>query len=791
MIKNYLTIALRALKRRKGYAFFNIAGLAIGFAACLVIGLYLRHETSYDEFHEKAERIFRVNMKSGDLGASGRIAANAVQPIAERFPEVVDYVRLYPSGEIIVSGSEPVAEDAFYYADPSFFDIFSFSLEKGNPRTALTEPNTVVLTEETATRYFSEENALEKTLELRDGTILRVTGVLEDVPSNSHLQFDLLASFSTLPAPESEYQSAMGYQSHTYFLLAEPAAAQHLNRKLSNMLSTESEGGMDEAYNWLGFAIEGMEVQLQPITAIHLQPFFGGMIQPVNSASTLYIFGCIALFVLLLACVNYINLSTARAAQRAKEVGMRKVVGAGRAQLARQFLGEAVITTFAAGLLALLLARILLRGFNALMRLELQFAYFGDASLLGLLIGVLLLVSLLAGGYPALVLSRFRPAEVLKGSSRGKIGGAGLRKGLVVFQFAVSIVIVVGALVAHSQIRFMDDMPRGYETEAIVSIPLPSGVQEQAETLKREVMRLPGVESASLAQGSPMSYFKLSVEYEGEEISVKSIAADADYLETMRMTLVAGEGFTEQAASDSIMAVIANETAAKIFSLYDDVSEPLTVNLAYGEQRLAGIVSDFHSGSFREPTGPMVIYSWPRRQNTLVLRLDQARIGTALPALERTWEQFTANVPFTYHFLDESLAQMYRNEARLANLSTAFAFLAILIACFGLFGLAAFAAEKRTKEIGIRKVLGASVPKLVGLLSKDFLKLVFVAFLIAAPLAYFAMQKWLEDFAYRIELGPWLFLGAGILVVLIALGTVSYQAVRAALADPVEALRNE
>ncbi len=786
MLRNYLKIAFRNLKRRKGYAFLNIAGLAIGFAACLVIGLYLRHELSYDEFHEKADRIYRLNMKVGDLGASYVIPAEGARAIAERFPEVIEYVRLHPSEEIVVSGKEPVAEEAFYYADPSFFDVFSFSLEAGNPETALAAPSTVVLTKETTERYFPEGNPMDETLTLRDGTVLRVTGVLENVPSNSHLQFDFLASFSTLPEP-----GGMSLQSHTYFVLTEPAAAQQLEAKLAGTLSTQTNERMEEVSDWLGFAMKEMELGLQPITAIHLQPFFGGMIQPATNVRTLYVFGCIALLVLLLACVNYVNLSTARAAQRAKEVGMRKVVGAGRGQLARQFLGEALLTTLAAGLLALLLARILLPGFNALMGLELTFAYFEDARLLILVSGILLLVSLFAGSYPALVLSRFEPAKVLKGSVRGRLGGAHLRRGLVLCQFAISIVIVVGTLVAHSQLRYMDDKPLGYETKAIVSIPLPDDLQERAETFKREVTRLTGVESASLAQGTPMNYFKSDVEYEGQKIPVKSITGDVDYLETMGMTLIAGEGFTEKAASDSSVAVVVNETAARIFDLYDDVGEPLAIDFASGDQRLVGIVSDFHSASLYEPIGPVAIYSRPASSNAFVLRLDQGRMAAALSAVRHTWEQITANVPFTYEFFDQKLEQLYRNEARLARLSTAFALLAILIACLGLFGLTAYAAERRAKEIGIRKVLGASVPSIVALLSKDFLKLVGIAFVIAAPVAYFAMQRWLEDFAYRIELGPWVFVGAGVLVLVIALATVSYQAIRAALANPVEALRSE
>ncbi len=786
MLKNYLTIAWRNLKQNKGYAFLNIAGLAIGFAACLIIGLYLRHELSYDEFHENAERIYRLNMKYGDLGASGLVPAEGARAIAQQFPEIANYARLYRSDVIITSGQEPVAEEDFYYTDPSFFDIFSFPLKQGNPETALAEPNTVVLTEEATIRYFSGENAVGQTLTLRNGTVLQITGVLKNIPSNSHLQFDFLASFSTLPAP-----SGFDLQSHTYFLLTKAATAKQLKAKLDRNYATQTKEGSENTFNRLGFMVKDLEFGLQPITKIHLKPFFGGMIQPVNRAQTLYIFGCIALFVLLLAGVNYVNLSTARAAQRAKEVGIRKAVGAGRGQLARQFLGEALLTALAAGILSLFLARLLLPGFNALMNLELSFTYFANLQLLTVVIGALLLTGFLAGAYPALVLSRFKSGDAVKGNSHERSGAINLRRGLVVCQFAISIIIVTATLVAQSQLRYINNKPLGFATEAIVSIPLTKDVKDRAETFKTEIMRVPGVESASLAHGTPIAYLRSDITYNGQKIPFKSLHADADYIETMQMKLIAGKGFPEYAAEDSTVQIVVNETAARIFELKNKVGELLTVDFAQGEERLVGIVSDFHSASLHEQIGPVVIYSRPYFNNSLVLRLGRSQISSTLSALQNKWQQFTADAPFIYHFLDESLRQLYEDEARLAGLTTVFALLAILIACFGLFGLAAFAAERRTKEIGIRKVLGATVANIVGLLSKDFLKLILIGFIIAIPIAWYAMNQWLQDFAYRIEIGPGIFLLAGALAVLIALATVSWQSIRAALANPTDSLRSE
>ena len=791
MLRSHLITALRNLRRRKGYAFLNISGLAIGLAACLVVGLYVHHEFSYDEFHRKGDRIFRLNMKIGQLGASSRGGAEGAKAIASRFPEVVNYVRLFPSKEVIVSGQEPVVEEALYYADSSFFQIFTFPLQKGNPSTALDNPNSVVLTQKAAERYFPHGEAMGRTLRLRDGTVLRVTGIAENPPSNSHLKFDVLISFSTLPPDQSAESAGWGYQSHSYFLLTQASAARTLEAKLGEHLSTETDSGMEKAENWLGFAIRGMEFGLQPIDAIHLQPDFGGMIQPANDVQMLYAFGFIALFILLLACINYINFSTARAAKRSKEVGVRKAVGAGRLQLIRQFLGETLLLTLGAVLLALLMARLLLPAFSGLMGVELSFPSPGDVRFLGVVFGLTVLVGLIAGSYPALVLSRFRSAEVLKGASTKRMGGAALRKSLVVFQFAISMVIVVGALVAHNQLQYMQDKPLGYDTSTIVSIPLEEPVLEKAQTLKAEVLRVPGIVSASLAQGTPIRYMKSDVEFEGETVTMTSTAGDADYLRTMGMTLVAGSGFSTATESDSVKAVVVNETAARIFNLYDDVGATPPVDLAYGKQRLVGIVSDFHSATLHQPIGPVAIFSRPSLYRSLILRIDPSSTSSALVGARQAWQQVTADMPFNYRFLDARLAELYRSEARMAQLSTTFALLAVLIACFGLFGLVAFAAENRTKEIGIRKVLGATVPGIIGMFAKDFLKLVVAASLVAAPVAYFLMQRWLEDFAYRIDLGPKLFIAAGLAMILIALATVSYQAARAALANPVKSLQSE
>ncbi len=770
--------------RNKGYTFINITGLTIGLSACLLIGLYISFESSYDEFHKKAYRIYRLNMKTG-LGASGVIPAYGAKQIAQKFPEVVNFTRYYHSDEIIIHDGRPIKEEAFYYTDASFFDIFDFSFKKGNSETALSQPNSVVVTEKTAKRYFPEGNAMAQAITLRDGTVLQVTGILESIPFNSTIQFDFLASFSTLPAPKG-----FDLQSQTFILLNKENNADALADKLNAIVSNKSKEGQERAYQFLGFMITGLEFGLQPITGIHLRPFWGGMIQPANNVKILYIFGCIALFVLLLACMNYMNLSTARATQRAKEISMRKVAGAHRGQLIKQFLGEAVLTTIAAGILALALAKLLLSPFNALMGLNLSFNIMFSPQSFLLFAGLLLIVGLLAGSYPALILSRFKSSPILKTSGKEPSKGS-FRKGLVVFQFSVSIIIILLTLTAHNQLRYIRSKPLGYQTKAIVTLPLPNDLKQQSKVFKQEILRLSGIESASIAGGPPVKFITSATGYEGQTVEITTIAADSDYLETMGMRLIAGQGFDTPLKSDSTLSIVVNETAAQIFDLYDDVGEPLPVDLAFGSPLLTGIVNDFHTASLHKPIKPTVIYEYPHFMDSIVLRLNTSNIALTLDNLEKVWSRLAPAVPFTYHFLDETLEQLYRTEIRTAQLVTVLALLSLFIACLGLFGLAAYAAQRRTKEIGIRKVMGATVANIVGLLSKDFLKLVLIGFVIAVPVAWYFMNQWLQDFAYRIDIGIGIFLLAGGLTLLIALATVSWQSVRAALANPVDSLRSE
>ena len=780
MIKNYLKIALRHIRHHTGYTVINLTGLTVGLAGCLLILLYVRHELSYDRFHEHADRIVRVVWNVSDFGKTARVPVATLRRFKEDFPEVEAATHVYRRAIVVRRDGELVEEPEALYADSSFFTVFSFSLVAGNPNTALREPNTVVLTRSAARRHFGEADPLGHDLVLNDGATLRVTGLMEDVPSNSHLQFDALLSLTTLPGLD---EATLGFQGGQYLLLTAPEAAAAVVAKLDER--TAQEPGAVFAY--FGWSITGMSFDLQSLTDIHLRSDFLRADDTHSDIRYLYLFSLIAAFMLLLACINYMNLATAQATQRAREVGVRKTLGAYRSQLAGQFLGESLVLSIVALLLAMGLVEALLPLFNAVAGKALRPAY--DPATLALFGSMALVAGLLAGSYPALFLSRFRPVQVLRGTGP-KGSGAALRKVLVTFQFAVTIVLLVATLVVEEQLHYMQQKRLGYEPELVLQLPLKGGLQAQAQTFKAEARRLPGVVQGALAAGLPgFGGITTTWEKEGETYFVKILLADPDYLTTMGMQLVAGRNFDAARPADTA-AVVMTEAAARLFGMEERLGEPEVLKF-WGAQTPIGIVHDFHTAPLREPMVPTLISQKQGQYDVLVLRLEANRVTETLAALATLWKKFAPEEPFRYTFFDEMLARQYDAEQRLARLFSAFTTLAIFIAGLGLFGLAAFTAEQRTKEIGVRKTMGASVTSIVVLLSKDFLKLVSLAFVVAAPLAYFAMHRWLDAFAYQVDLSWWIFGITGLAALAIVLLTVGYQAIRAALADPVKALRYE
>ena len=633
MFKNYFKIAYRNLLRHKGYTAINVVGLAVGMAACLLIGLYVRSERSYDHFHEYADRIYRVTWTTG-FGGTAAVPASMLPKFKEDFDGVEAATHLFGKHLVARQDGEWVREEDFLYADSSIFDVFSFSLKAGDPDAALREPGTVVLTEATARRYFGDRDPLGQTLTLNDSSVLRVTGVIADVPPNSHLQFDAFVSLITLTGVEglSKHDEALGFMGWQYLLLTGPEAAASVDARLDGIV-----GQGREAFNaYFGWWLEGSSFDLQALTRIHLYSKLSGEAGANGDARTLYLFSLIALFILLLACINYMNLATARAVQRTREVGVRKVVGARREQLVGQFLSESLLLSLGALLLAAVLAEAASPLLSLLAGRTFTISY--DASTLGLFVGVALVTGLLSGSYPALVLSRFEPVRMLQGDVITR--GALLRKVLVTFQFAVTAVLIIAALVVQRQLGYLQTKNLGYDTEQVLQLPLVGELSTQAEVFKTEVSQFASVANASLASGIPgRGGFVSTVEVDGEAHQVRYLVGDPDYLETMGMALREGRPFDPALATDSAGFLI-NEIGARQLGLTDKLGRPDAQPVWMGVSKPLGIVEDFHTTSLRDPIIPTVILMDPAWYRSLVLRLQKGRVAEALAELEAVWQRF-------------------------------------------------------------------------------------------------------------------------------------------------------
>lgn len=785
MLKNYLKIALRTFGRHKGYTFINVAGLAVGLACFLLIALYVQDELRYDRFHENADRIVRVQ-KENDLTVTPTIVA----PLFKRtFPEVEEAARLYNisgfSPQIVRYGERVFQEERFFYADSTVFDVLTLPLVAGTPESALNRASTIVISESMAQKYFGDENPMGKLLQVGPERQFEVTGVMEDLPSASHVQFDFLASFASTHWAEREIWGSANFL--TYLLLTDPSAIHPLRRKIAEQMAEARAAG--EVY-------DGFELNLVPLTSIYLD--FEG------HRTYVYLFSAIALLILLIACINYMNLATARAARRAQEVGVRKVSGAHRGQLMRQFYGESALLVVFALAVALALAALALPLFNALSGKSLSLGHFQDPLLLLTLLGIGVVVSLVAGSYPALLLSSFRPAQVLKGAYRTSRGGVFFRKGLVVFQFAISVFLLVATAVVFSQLRYVQTTNLGFDKEQVVVLPFGDRALHEMRTMLKDALlqhaNVLHVAAINRVPGYQWSGYGLTIEgldlQEGEMFPIVGVPADKDAIETLGLELIAGTGFptSESYQPDSARYVyIVNETTLRQLGWTPE--EALGKRMSLSDSRrtgeLVGVVKDYHFLSLHEPFYPLAYFIEPWQANHLVVKIAPDDVPGTLAAIRGTWERMVPHRPFEFSFLDEQLDALYRSEQQISQIFSVFAILAVLIACLGLFGLAAYAAEQRTKEIGVRKVLGATVPQIVMLLSKEFTRLVLVAFVVAVPLAYIAMQRWLDSFTFRIDVPWWLFLAAGLATLAIAWLTVSYQSVRAALSDPAKSLRYE
>ncbi|MEM6644948.1 MAG: ABC transporter permease [Bacteroidota bacterium] len=786
MLKNYLITGARNLRRKPGYSVINVLGLAVGVACCLLLLLYVRDELSYDRHHEHADSIYRINMHVPGLGGDVGVTPTIVAPLMQReFAEVQVATRLNVSGGVIRAGEVVLDDNAFYFADSTFFDVFTHVFIHGDPATALSRPQTVVITASMARRYFGEANPMGQTLVHNNDVSFEVTGVIEDLPSQSHYQFDALASFTSRPRWSStETWSSANF--FTFIRLRDGSTTTALEDKLVTYLTALRDAG--EEYR---------DLRLQPLTDIHLRSDVAYDLDATGDRSTVYALSTIALLVLLIACINYMNLATARSAQRAKEVGVRKALGAFRRQLVGQFFSESALLTLAGLLLAIGLVVVGLSGFNAISGKALTAQSLLTPSVMGLIAGIFVLVSVVAGGYPALYLSRFQPVRVLRGQTTRGQGNTWLRQGLVVLQFGISAVLLVGMLVVMNQLRFMSDQNLGFDSEHLAALPINDPtLSRQHDAMAQALRQHPGIVSTTAVNAVPGRLGWTSELYSparmDEAFLTKGLPADVGVIDGLGLELLAGRSFPPNppAPDSGAFQYIINEQALAQFGWTpeDAIGQPV----AMGNDRLGsivGVVKDFHFSSLHEPIEPLSIWYEPSQAQYVVVRLAAGNPTEAMSHMENVWQQFAPHRPFSYELLNDVYDQLYRNEERLGQIVTLFASLALLVACLGLFGLASFTTEQRTREIGIRKVLGASVPGLVGLLSKDYLRLVTLAFVLAAPLAWVGVGQWLGTFAYRVPVGAGLFILAGGLAVVVALTAVGYQSVRAATSDPVRSLR--
>ena len=786
---NYLKTAWRKAKREKAFAAINLIGLAVGLACGILTTLYVRQELGYDRYHARKDRIYRLT--TGVRGAAYEGIAKVPGPwgvtAAREIPEVERVVRFVLMNEILVGRGEVRAyERGGMYADLSVFDVFSFPLLRGDPATALARPGTVVVTESFARRYFGDADPVGGTLTFDTKNDYRVTGLMKDVPAGSHFTFDFLVSLETYANPMRE--SWVWNQFYTYFLLKEGASPDAVAARFPAILGRNMAAEEASAY----------DVRLQKLTDIHLRSHLFREIEPNSTMANVTIFSAVALLILAIAGINFMNLTTARALARAKEVGVRKAVGASRLQLTRQFLAESLLMSAAAFALSLGLAALLLPVFRPLAGPSLVLFGASQAGFLAAMAGLALVVGLAAGLYPAFVLSAFRPADALRGQARGLRGGL-FRKGLVVFQFAASAFLLVATGIVRDQLHYVQGKRLGFDMDHLIVVPIrDDGMRSGYETAKRELLGVPGVLGAS-ASGNLPGGSDWGIPYEAEGLSsdslppMRQLLVDQDFMATYKLELASGRSFSVDHPTDATSAVMINEEAARQLGWADPLGKTMAVPaLKRGASPIIGVIRDFHFRSLHEKIGPiMVLVATPEMMTVLSLRIRADDAAATLAGLERKWRELDPAHPFSYSFLDERFARLYERERRTGTLLLSVAGLAVFVACLGLFGLAAYAAGKRTKEIGIRKAVGASARGIVVMLSKDFTRLVIIGYLAALPVVVWLMGRWLEGFAYRTAIGIGPFVAAGLAVLAAGWLSVGFQSIRAARANPTDALRYE
>lgn len=786
MLKNYFKIALRNIVRQKTFSTISIAGLVLGLTSFLIIFLYVFNELSYDRFNGKYEKIFRVTggcNNNGTRSNYARTPAPLADALKKEFPGITNTSRLAKEEKVLLScGVKKFYEENVFFVDPSFLTIFTYPQIAGDRNNVLIEPMCVLLSESAADKYFGKTNSIGKTLRYNDKYDLKITGILRDAPANSHFHFDFLISMaSTNQIYGSDFATnRMNTSVYTYLLLNRPEYAQQIERKFPSFLK-----------NYYGGLLDFIEptLTLQPLSQIHLYSNIGGEIEVNSDIKYIYIFSVVGLMILIMACINYMNILTAGYSKRIKEIGVRKVLGANKAVLIKQFIGESILTAFLAFFITIIISFLFLPVINSLIGRSLILDLKQNYMLIIVMVIVTLLTGIISGIYPAFILSSLNPSTILGKSLHGKFSGAFVIRTLIVFQFMISTGLIISTLIISEQLNYIRNKKLGFEKNHIVVLPLREDyTRKNYEILKTVLVLEPKILSASASSvlpGEVKYYNSVSWDGSGYDKTMDFIFADYDFLKTYKIDIAQGRDFSKDFGSDLKNGYILNEEAVKEIGWKEPIGKK------FNDGFVIGIVKNFHYKSLYEPVKPLYISVNPDNINFLSIRINPNNVTASLDYIQQSWKELFPHSPFEYFFFDNHLDKLYKSETKLASIFNWFSGLAIMISCLGLIGLTSISVVKKTKEIGIRKVLGESVEGIVFMITKEFIIIIFVANIIAWPVAYYFMSKWLEDFAYRIEISWWMFLASGIITLAIALLTVSLQAVKAATANPVNSLKYE
>ncbi len=807
MIRVCLRVAVRNLRKYRAFSLINVAGLSVGITCCIAILLYVQDELSYDRFNKNADQTYRIYLRGlvNNHEVNSAMSSTPIGPALKHdLPEVVSYTRVRSfSVPVIRYKDKAFSENKFFWVDSTFFDVFTTKFIEGNPKTALTQPNTVVITESVAKKYFGNGIAMGKILNADNRRDYVVTGVVEGFPRDSHFHFDFLGSLTTYDDSRNTFWLSCNY--YTYILLRKGADPIKSQRGLGDEFR---KYGSPQLKQSMGISLDQFEAAgnrfgffLQPLTSIHLHSHLDGELEANGDVSYVYIFSAIAVAVLLIACINFVNLATARSEKRAKEVGIRKTLGSTRSQLVAQFIGESVLLSMLAVMLAVGLVELLLPVFNDIAGKEMSLNVFGDFSTIPLLLCFAIFAGFIAGSYPAFFLSSYEPVQVLRSGTKIEGRRTFIRGSLVVFQFAISIVLLIGTFVIYDQLRYIQNKNLGFNKEQVIVINKANDLGNRLDTFEQEILgdsRVISVSNSTAIPGNQQGAAAFWVEGTSSQQmqGMRFMWSDYDFLKTYQLNLEAGRFFSKNHPSDTAAAIV-NQAAAEVFGIKDLVGKylvtPGSSQSSAQKYKVVGVIRDFNFESLHEVVQPLIIGLLPAGQagNFESVRIAPYDYSSTISFLENTWKKHAGGEAFDYNFLDQNLTRLYAAEQRTSKLAATFSILAIFVACLGLLGLAAFVTEQRTKEIGIRKVLGASVPEITIMLSREFTNWVLVANVIAWPLGYYIMTNWLKDFAYRVDIGLWTFVASGAAALVIALLTVSSHAIKIATANPVDSLRHE